>query len=52
MTTEGKGAKDGNKPSSSGTLREQKRRMGYDLLMQGHSRAEVAKQQAPATVRA
>jgi transposase len=31
------------KPDSSGTLREQKRRMGYDLLRRGVSRAEVAK---------
>ena len=44
MATKGKRTKGGNKPSSSGTLREQKRRMGYELLRQGHSRAEVAKQ--------
>lgn len=31
------------KPDSSGTLREQKRRMGYKLLRQGVSRAQVAK---------
>lgn len=31
------------KPDSSGTLREQKRRMGYQLLRQGVSRTEVAK---------
>lgn len=31
------------KPDSSGTLLEQKRRMGYDLLKQGASRAEVAR---------
>jgi transposase len=30
-------------PGSSGTLREQKRRMGYELLRKGVSRAEVAK---------
>ena len=30
------------KPDSSGTLREQKRRMGYALLRKGVSRAEVA----------
>ena len=31
------------KPGSSGTLREQKRRIGYELLRNGVSRAEVAK---------
>src|SRR5437667_3888906 len=31
------------KPDSSGTLREHKRRMGYELLKQGVSRAEVAR---------
>ncbi|MDG7015948.1 MAG: IS630 family transposase [Nitrososphaerota archaeon] len=30
------------KPGSSGTLREQKRRMGYELLREGVPRAEVA----------
>lgn len=45
MTSKQKRIREGgNKPSSSGTLREQKRRMGYDLLRQGRSRAEVAKQ--------
>jgi len=44
MTTKEKGARRGSKPGSSGTLREQKRRMGYELLRQGGSRAEVARQ--------
>src|SRR5487761_854028 len=44
MATKRKRTRAGNKPGSSGTLREQKRRMGYDLLRQGRSRAEVAKQ--------
>jgi transposase len=44
MTAKWKGGGRGSRPSSSGTLREQKRRMGYELLMQGRSRAEVAKQ--------
>ena len=44
MTTRGKGARQGSRPRSSGTLREQKRRIGYELLRQGRSRAEVARQ--------
>jgi len=43
MTTREKGTGRGSKPGSSGTLREQKRRMGYKLLMQSRSRAEVAR---------
>ena len=44
MRTREKRVRRGIRPSSSGTLREQKRRIGYELLKQGRSRAEVAKQ--------